>query len=75
MIPITRLNGSTLWISADLIETLEATPDCVVTMTTGKKIIAKESPEMLREKIIEYKRRCHVPIEARLPGNAEETKS
>jgi len=68
MIPVTRLNGSTIWISADLIETLEATPDCVITTTTGKKIIAKELPEMLREKIIDYKRRCNMPIETRPAG-------
>ena len=55
MIQVTRMNGSTLMLNADLIESLEETPDTVVTLTTGHKFIVKESAAILRQKTIEYK--------------------
>lgn len=59
MIEVTRLNGSKVWISADMIESFESTPDTIICMTSGKKVIATESPEQLRDAIIDYKRRCN----------------
>ena len=43
MIDLTRFNGTGFTVNCDLIETIEETPDTVVTLTTGKKIIVKES--------------------------------
>lgn len=43
MIEITKINGSKLLVNTSLIETVEETPDTVITLTNGKKIIAKES--------------------------------
>ncbi|MEF3304822.1 flagellar FlbD family protein [Paenibacillus sp. GYB003] len=43
MIPVTRLNGSKLTINALLIETIEETPDTLITLTTGKKFIVTEN--------------------------------
>ena len=43
MIEITKLNGSKMLINTSLIETVEETPDTVITLTSGKKIIVKES--------------------------------
>ncbi len=57
MIKITRLNGSTLVVNSDMIEFLEATPDTIITLTTGRKVIAKESVNELIDKVVEYKRR------------------
>ncbi|MEI7027326.1 flagellar FlbD family protein [Paenibacillus sp. y28] len=42
MIPLTRLNGQTIVLNAFLIETVESTPDTLLTLTTGKKIIVRE---------------------------------
>lgn len=48
MIPVTRLNGSKLTINALLIETIEETPDTLITLTTGKKFIVTEKvPEVV----------------------------
>lgn len=58
MIQVTRLNGKQLWVSADLIEFIEAMPDTYITLTTGEKIIVLEKPEALRDMIVDYKRRC-----------------
>ena len=42
MISVTKLNGSILTINEDFIETVEETPDTVITMSTGRRIIIKE---------------------------------
>lgn len=55
MVKITRLNDMELIINCDLIEFMEATPDTTITMSTGKKIIAKESIDELIRKVIEFK--------------------
>ncbi len=55
MIKITRLNDTVLVINAELIEFLEATPDSIITLTTGRKVVAKESVDEIIEKVVEYK--------------------
>ena len=57
MIKITRLNDSILVINADMIQFLEATPDTIITLTDGRKVVAKEPVEEIIEKVIEYKHR------------------
>ncbi len=58
MIDVTRLNGKALTINAELIETVEETPDTVITLTTGKKIIVKESRQNVKNLVILYRREC-----------------
>ncbi len=58
MVPVTRLNNTVLVINADMIEFLESTPDTIITLTTGRKVVARESVEEIIEKAVEYKRRC-----------------
>ena len=41
MIDVTKLNGSKILINSDLIECVEETPDTVISLTTGKKLIVK----------------------------------
>lgn len=43
MITVTRLNGKRLTVNALLIETIEATPDTMIALTTGKKITVLET--------------------------------
>ena len=56
MIDVTRMNGSILSINNDLIETIEETPDTVITLTTGKKIIVKESRQDVKNLVKSYKK-------------------
>ena len=49
MIEVTRLNGTTVLINSDLIETVEETPDTVISLTTGKKFIVKESRQEVQK--------------------------
>ena len=59
MIDVTRLDGKSITINSDLIETVEETPDTIITLTTGKKIIVKESRQMIKNLVILYKRECN----------------
>ncbi len=56
MIKITKLNGTEIVINSELIESMEETPDTTITMTTGKKFIAKETQEQIIQKVITFKR-------------------
>lgn len=57
MIYVSRLNGKTLVVNCDKIEFLESTPNTVISMTTGRKIVVSESIDEVIVKIIEYKKR------------------
>ena len=71
MIQVTRLNGKRFWVNPHLIEFMEETPDTVVSLMTGKKIVIREKAEKILEEIILYRRRLMdggneiVPIEIR----------
>ena len=59
MILVTRFDGSTLYINAELIRTIEQTPDTVITLTSDYKIIVRDSVEEIRNRFIEYQREVH----------------
>ncbi|MFC1551444.1 flagellar FlbD family protein [Candidatus Latescibacterota bacterium] len=56
MISLTRLNDSVLVVNSELIEFIEAMPDTIITLTTGQKILVKESVEEVVQLVKEYKR-------------------
>lgn len=56
VIEVTRLNDSKLTINAELIERIEEIPDTVIKMTTGNKIIVKESRQEIRNLVVSYKK-------------------
>ncbi len=55
MIDLTRLNGTSFSLNAELIETVEEVPDTVLTLTTGKKIFVKESRQTVKNLVLLYK--------------------
>ena len=55
MIDVTRFNGKSFVLNAELIEVMEETPDTVITLTTGHKYVVKEREEVY-SKVITYKR-------------------
>ena len=55
MIDVTKLNGSILTINENFIETVEETPDTVITMSTGRRIIIKESRQEVKNLVKSYK--------------------
>ncbi len=54
MVLLTRLNGQEVVVNAQLIETVEATPDTVVTLTTHRKIVVREPPEEIVRQVQAY---------------------
>jgi flagellar protein FlbD len=56
MIEVTRLNDTKLIINADMIEKVEEAPDTVITLTSGNKIIVKESRQEIKNLVILYKK-------------------
>lgn len=56
MIEVTKLNGQKILINQDLLEIVEETPDTVVSFTTGKKIIVKESRQELKNLVKSYRK-------------------
>jgi flagellar protein FlbD len=61
MIKVTKLNGSELVVNADLIEFVESTPDTLISLTTGRKIMVLEPLDEVVQKAIGYRRssRCY----------------
>lgn len=56
MIKVTRLNHVPLFLNSDLIEYVEVTPDTVITLTTGQKLMVLESADEVVERIIAFRR-------------------
>lgn len=56
MIHLTRLNRLPLVLNADLIEWIEVTPDTVISLTTGQKLVVRESPDEVVERVLDFRR-------------------
>lgn len=59
MIRLTRLNQKQFWLNANLIETVEETPDVVITLTNGHKYVVSEPGNAVLEEIMRYQRNIH----------------
>lgn len=59
MIKLARLNGKEFILNADLIEQIEATPDTVIRLISGKTIMVAEPVKTVLKRIISYQRRIH----------------
>jgi len=55
MIYVTRLNHTPVVLNSDLIEQIETTPDTVISMTTGEKIMVLESTEEVIERVRHFR--------------------
>jgi len=56
MITVTRLNNKGMVLNAELIKTVESTPDTLITLINGDRMLVIESPEEIVKKAIEYGR-------------------
>jgi len=56
MIRLTRINKVPLVLNSDLIEHVEVTPDTVIALTTGQKLVVLESADEVIRKVIEFRR-------------------
>ncbi|MGC1870523.1 MAG: flagellar FlbD family protein [Acidobacteriaceae bacterium] len=65
MIELTRLNGEHMVVNSDLIRYAEASPDTVITLVTGDKIVVTESTSELIERVIAFRSRL---LQTAFPG-------
>jgi len=56
VIPLTRLNNQALTVNSDLIKFVEQSPDTLITLVTGEKIVVRESPEEVLARLIAFRR-------------------
>jgi len=56
MIAVTRLDGSSLLLNDDLIESIEQTPDTVLSLVNGHRIMVRDDPAQLVQRVIDFKR-------------------
>lgn len=59
MIKLTRLNHSKIMINAEMIQSLHAAPDTIITFTNNDKLMVREQVEEVSEKIITYRKAVH----------------
>ena len=77
MIKVTRLNGGPLYLNAFEVEFIEETPDTVITLKSGKKVLVEEDAQTLIERMTAFYRRAITvirPVEERgkKPGREDD---
>ncbi len=55
MIELTRLNGTPMLLNSDLVKTAEASPDTMLTLINGEKLIVREELTQVVERVIAYR--------------------
>ncbi|MDI3281334.1 MAG: flagellar FlbD family protein [Bacillota bacterium] len=70
MIYLNRLDGRQFILNAQHIETVEATPDTVVTLTNGHKYVVRETVEQVLEAVMAYHRRLGAGVPVRVVPRA-----
>jgi flagellar protein FlbD len=56
MVHLSRLDGTELVVNADHILLVERTPDTVLTLTSGARLMVKEAVEEVVERVVHYQR-------------------
>lgn len=68
MVSLHRLNGDLVVVNADHIELLEQTPEVVVVLTTGRRLVVRETLAEVVAAVVDYQRACRVQgVAASLP--------
>jgi flagellar protein FlbD len=71
MIELTRLNGVPIVLNSDLIKTAEASPDTMLTLINGEKLIVRENCAEVTERVLAYRARLLASVARRLPSLSE----
>jgi flagellar protein FlbD len=67
MVSLTRLNGSLMILNSDLVKTAEASPDTMLTLINGEKLIVRENLEEVVERILCYRARLLATVARQVP--------
>jgi flagellar protein FlbD len=71
MIELTRLNGNLMLLNSDLIKTAEASPDTMLTLINGEKLIVREDLTEVLERVLRYRSRLIAMMAHRLSSDVE----
>jgi flagellar protein FlbD len=71
MIELTRLNGTPIIVNSDLIKTAESSPDTMLTLINGEKLIVREPCAEVTERVLAYRARLLAAVARRLPAWAD----
>jgi flagellar protein FlbD len=66
MIQLTRLNGNPMVLNSDLIKTAESSPDTMLTLINGEKLIVREDCAEIVERVVAYRARLLSAVATRL---------
>ena len=56
MIVLTKINNAQIAVNSDLIQYIEETPDTVITMVNGEKVVVQDPMEEIIKKVVHYRR-------------------
>jgi flagellar protein FlbD len=70
VIQLTHFNGGYFYLNPDIIQTVEATPDTVITLINNQKILVKDKTDEVVNKIIAYQRAVRNPDLSKQVGDA-----
>jgi flagellar protein FlbD len=72
MIQLTRLNRARFYLNPDLIKEIDASPDTVLVLTTGEKMLVLESASDVLDEILSFRKQlqspCALPLFAKREG-------
>ena len=67
MIELTRLNGTLMVLNSDLVKTIESSPDTMLTLINGEKLIVREETADVVERVLAYRARLLADVGRNLP--------
>jgi flagellar protein FlbD len=68
VIQLTRLNGNPIVLNSDLIKTAESSPDTMLTLINGEKLIVRETCDEIMERVLAYRSRLLAAVARRVPN-------
>lgn len=72
MIPLTRLDGTAIVLNVDVVQWIEETPDTVVVLTTGERLLVKERASEVVRRTVDFKRMVAVGLPPPAPAAIDE---
>ncbi|MGE3164250.1 MAG: flagellar FlbD family protein [Planctomycetota bacterium] len=60
MIRLTRMNGREFLLNSDLIKFVEETPDTVITLISGERVLVIEKSAEIVDRVIDYGQKVRV---------------
>ena len=69
MIELTRLNGNPMVLNSDLLKTAEASPDTMLTLISGEKLIVRETCAEVTQRVMAYRARLLATVAAELKSS------